>query len=140
MQLIHGHDSVTPVPLIRNIFAANPAAAVAAAVWHGRQLTPMMFSAELICPDLRDLIPQSSAQDTSCLQVLLSVNVPHGYRMLSDDFIAERLGPDVCKIILALDAADIQPVRFDFTNAPRRCVSFCRFHVDGEGVPLLLHL
>ena len=34
--------------------------------------------------------------------------------MLSGDFIAERLRPDVCKIVLALDAADLQPVRFDF--------------------------
>ena len=34
--------------------------------------------------------------------------------MLSDDCIAERLRPDICKIVLALDGADFQPVRFDF--------------------------
>ena len=55
-----------------------------------------------------------------------------------DDFIDERFRPDVCKIVLALDAADFQPVRFDFIlqpqNAPRRCVSFCQSLVDGECV------
>ena len=57
--------------------------------------------------------------------------------MFSDDFIAERFRPDVRKSVLALGAA------FDFffilppTSAPRRCVSFCRFHVD-EGCVLLL--
>ena len=40
-------------------------------------------------------------------------------RMLSDDFIAERLRPDVCKIVLALDTADSQPVRFDFILQPQ---------------------
>ena len=34
--------------------------------------------------------------------------------MFSDDFIAERFRPDVRKIVLALDTADSQPVRFDF--------------------------
>ena len=39
--------------------------------------------------------------------------------MLPDEFIAERLRHDVCKIVLALDAADFQPVRFDFILQPQ---------------------
>ena len=34
--------------------------------------------------------------------------------MFSEDFIAERFRPDVHEIVLALDAADSQPVRSDF--------------------------
>ena len=33
--------------------------------------------------------------------------------MLSDDVIAEHLRLHVCKIVLALDEADFQPIRFD---------------------------
>ena len=39
--------------------------------------------------------------------------------MLSDDFVAERHRPDVCKIVLALDTADSQPVRFDCIMQPQ---------------------
>ena len=34
--------------------------------------------------------------------------------VLSDDFFAERLRPNVCKIVLALDPSDSQSVWFDF--------------------------
>ena len=43
----------------------------------------------------------------------------HGYRMLSDHVVAERCRPDVRKIVFALDAADSQPVRFDFVLQPQ---------------------
>ena len=96
-------------------FAALAAVAVAAAaVWHGHQLIPMTFSVDLNCSDLPSLIHQPKLHDIFRLQVLKSINVPHGCRMLSDDFIAERLRPDVCKIVLAVDAADFQPVRCGF--------------------------
>ena len=39
--------------------------------------------------------------------------------MLSNDFVADRLRPNVCKIVLALDSADSQPVRFDFMLQPQ---------------------
>ena len=39
--------------------------------------------------------------------------------MFSEDFIAERLRSDVCKIVLALDAADFHTVRFDFILQPQ---------------------
>ena len=38
--------------------------------------------------------------------------------MLSDDFIAERLRPNVCKIVLALDASTSPSVWFDFILQP----------------------
>ena len=43
-------------------------------------------------------------------QILLNINILHGYGMLSDDAVAERLRPDVRKIVFALDAADSQRV------------------------------
>ena len=65
--------------------------------------------------------------------------------MLSDDLAADRLRPNVCKIVLAIDAADLQPVRFDFILQRQmrqvdvfHFVSFSRFHVDEECVLLLL--
>ena len=39
--------------------------------------------------------------------------------MLSDDSVAERFCPDVREIVLALDAADPQLVRFDFIQQPQ---------------------
>ena len=88
----------------RNVFATDAAVAAAAAVWHGHQLTPMTFSAELNCSDLLALIFfDPLLHDTSCIQILLSINVAHEYHMLSDDFVADRLRPNVCKIVLALD-------------------------------------
>ena len=88
--------------------------AVAAAVWHGHQLTPMTFSAVLSCSDLLALIRQPRAPGH-----LLSIHILHGYRMLPDDSVVERLRPDVRKIVLALDATDSQPVRFDFILQPQ---------------------
>ena len=41
--------------------AALATAAVAAAVWHGHQLIPMTFAAELDCSDLLTLIRHSKA-------------------------------------------------------------------------------
>ena len=102
---------------------------------HGHQLIPMTFSADLDCSDLLALICSTLSP--------LSSNVPHGCRIFSDDFIAERFRPGVRKIVLALDTADSQDVRFDVvlqrTNSSRRCVPFCKnVHVDGECVMLLL--
>ena len=50
--------------------------------------------------------------------------------MLSDDFIAERLRPDVCKMVLVLDAVDSQPVPFDLLLQPQmRLVDVFHFAV-----------
>ena len=69
-------------------------------------------------------------------KVLVSINVLHGCRMFSDDHVAERLRPDVRKIVFSLlNAADSPPVRLDFILQPQ---SFFRFHVGVESL-LLLH-
>ena len=63
--------------------------------------------------------------------------------MLSDDSVAERLRPDVRKIVVALDAADSQPVRFDFILQQQMrhvdVFQFFRLHVGVECFLLLLH-